>query len=145
MPFIAYYSGRKLLLVDSSLQGHAAICCLCVAFRLCFHVALHAVAPPTCSWFVSLSCISTATITQGSNLQWHHDHVQVDDLSSSKHKQLQHIEALQTLQQSLQDVCRHNRNKLEGLAILLHLPGCLSQVCRVSPSVQATCMLLTLL
>ena len=54
--------------------------------------------------------------------------MQVDVLSFSKHKQLQRIEALQVLQQSLPEVCRHDPNKLEGLAMLLHLPGLLSQV-----------------
>ena len=71
--------------------------------------------------------------------------MQVDVLSFSKHKQLQRIEALQVLQQSLAEVCRHDPNKLEGLAMLLHLPGLLSQVCPDSPSLKMSLMLLMLL
>ena len=48
---------------------------------------------------------------------------QVDILSSSKRKQLQQLEALQTLQQSLQEACKIDPNKLDGLSILLQPPG----------------------
>ena len=49
--------------------------------------------------------------------------VQVDGvLCTTKQQQLQHIEALQLLQHSLQEVCLSNPDKLEGLAISLQLP-----------------------
>lgn len=59
--------------------------------------------------------------------------MQVDgSLTSSKADQLQQIEALQTLQQSLQEVCSSHPYKVEGLAICLQLSG---------QSYEVTCML----
>lgn len=80
-----------------------------------------------------VSCLHTAgcmTGSQGTTFPQHasQDILQVGVLSSSKQKQLQSLEALQTLQQSLHDFSQGSTNQLEGLAIHLQLPGPLAQV-----------------